>query len=207
MAIKNKTLIGHAPAAKDAQGNLYFGAGNTGRTNGGLDRIYPERYSSAATSSVYLRSLTINQKPFPLSVGVNNLEELSLRYNQNTISIETGIIDYYAKGKGHIRYKLEGNDKMKTGNMVLLIIRSGMKDYRRENINLYLQASNAGNEFNSPEKILMINISPPFWKTWWFRITAVIFIIASIYTFMRWRIQQKFRLNWNDQKKKDKWPN
>ena len=80
-------------------------------TNGGLDRIYPERYSSAATSSVYLRSLAINQKPFPLSTGVNNLEELSLRYNQNTISIETGIIDYYAKGKGHIRYKLKGGDK------------------------------------------------------------------------------------------------
>jgi hypothetical protein len=51
------------------------------------------------------------KKPFPLSIGVYNLEELSLRYNQNTISIETGIIDYYAKGKGHLRYKLEEDNE------------------------------------------------------------------------------------------------
>ena len=51
------------------------------------------------------------KKPFPLSTGINILEKLSLRYNQNTISIETGIIDYHANGKGHIRYKLQKDGK------------------------------------------------------------------------------------------------
>jgi hypothetical protein len=40
------------PMAKDAWGNLYFGTG-TDKGSEGLDRIYPERYSSIATSSVY----------------------------------------------------------------------------------------------------------------------------------------------------------
>ena len=55
--------------------------------------------------------MEINQKPFPLSTGVNNLKELSLQYFENKITIETGIIDYYSKGKRHIRYKLESEGK------------------------------------------------------------------------------------------------
>ncbi len=182
----------HAPAEKDAQGNMYFGGFGTGSE--GLDRIYPQRFFSVPTSCVYLRSLDINQKPFSFSTGVNNLEELSLNYDQSTISIETGIIDYYAKGQGHIRYKLEENGKdinWQYGPAYYTIRYEGLQpgSYR-----LVMQASNVGNEFNSPLKILMINISPAFWNTWWFRITAFIFVIALIYGLMRWRLQQKFRL-------------
>ena len=177
------------PIAKDGNGNLYFGGVNFGAktNNGGLDRIRPERYSSAATSSVYLLSLTINQKPFPLSVGVNNLEQLSLRYNQNTISIETGIIDFYAYGKGHLRYKLisEGNKEDWQYAPAYFTIR--YEKLPAGKYELVLQSSNAGNEYNGPKKILMITISPPFWQTWWFRILAAIVFIAIIYSIMQYR--------------------
>ena len=100
------------PFAKDARGNLYFGTGYS-KGSEGLDCIYPDKFVSASPSSVYFRSFTVNQKPFRLSAGVNSVEELSLRYNQNTINIETGIIDFYAKGNGNLRYKLveDGKDE------------------------------------------------------------------------------------------------
>ncbi len=186
-----------APVTKDARGNLYFGIGwktGTGKLDWGLERIYPERYSAIKAANVYLQSLTINQKPFPLSVGVNSVEELFLRYNQNLISIETGIIDFYTKGKGHIRYKLIREDKDEAwqyGAAYYTIRYDGLLPGKYK---LIMQASNAGDEFNSPEKILLINISPAFWNTWWFRIVAAIFIIVSIYGFIRWRIQRRFRL-------------
>ena len=44
-----------------------------------------------------------------------------------------------------------------------------------------MQASNSNNEFNGPEKILMINISPAFWNTWWFRMVAAIFVLGIFY--------------------------
>jgi len=182
------------PLAKDARGDLYFGTGGE-KGSEGLDRIYPERYSSIATSSVYLRSFTINQKTFPLAVGVNNLEELSLRYNQNTISIETGIIDFYAKGKGHIRYKLisgENKEDWQYSDDAYYTIR--YEKLPPGKYEIVLQASNKGSEFNSPEKILMITISPSFWQTRWFRITAVICIGALFYGLIRWRTQQRYRL-------------
>ena len=191
---KKQNFDSHGPAAKDEEGNLYFGFTNSDRTTGGLDRIYPERYSSARTSSVYLRSLTINQKPFPLSTGVNNLEELSLPYYQNTINIEVGIIDFYANGKGHIRYKLVSGaskeDWQYSDNAYYTIRYEKLPPGKYQ---VVLQASNKGNEFNSPEKILTITITPPFWQTWWFRVTASIFVIGTIYAFIRWRTQQRFR--------------
>ena len=103
-----------APITKDGRGDLYFGIGAantvTGDLNGGLDRVFPERFSPA-TSAVYLNTLSINQKPFSLYTQVNELEELSLKYNQNALSIEAGIIDYYSRKKGKIRYKFGQNDK------------------------------------------------------------------------------------------------
>jgi LytS/YehU family sensor histidine kinase len=59
---------------------------------------------------------------------------------------------------------------------------------------LVIQSSNVNDEFNSPEKALMINISPAFWNTWWFRIVAAVCVIAIIYGVLRWRLLQRFRL-------------
>ena len=179
-------------AAKDARGNLYFGDAGYNDLTIGLDRIYPDRYSSLAT--VYLRSLDINQKPFLLSAGVNNLENLSLKYDQNNINIETGIIDYYAKGKGHIRYKLEENGKDANWQYSPAYFTIRYLGLQPGKYKLTLQASNVGNEFNSPMKILLINISPAFWNTWWCRTIAAFFILGVFYLVIRYRTQKRFRL-------------
>ena len=184
---KKQNFFWFEPVAKDIEGHLYFGAGNPGIANGGLDRIYPERYSSVVTSSIYLRSLTINQKPFSFSTGINDLDELSLRYNQNTISIETGIIDYYAKGKGHIRYKLIRDDQDEEWQYGPAYYTIRYEKLPHGSYKLILQSSNVGNEFNSSEKILTIHISPPFWQTWWFRTIAIVVILLAFYGIYRWR--------------------
>jgi hypothetical protein len=192
------------PVTKDARGDLYFGIGanwgtgqasfsDTGKINlnRGLDRVYPEKFSSV-TSSVYLNALFINRKPFSLYTQVNEHAGLSLKYNQDTIRIEAGIIDYYSGKKDSIRYKLEQNGKPRDWQYPpdYIIRYEGLPpgSYR-----LVIQASNMNNEFNSPEKILMINISPAFWNTWWFRVIAVCCLIGIVYGIMRWRLQQKFR--------------
>ena len=153
-----------APITKDVRGDLYFGIGgkNNGDLNGGLDRVLPERFSSA-TSAVYFDTLFIDQKPFSFYTQVNELGELSLKYDQNTISIEAGIIDYYSRKKGKIRYKFgqtgkEGDWQYPPDNII-----------RYESLSLtphwlVVQSSNINDEFNSPEKILLINISPAFWN-------------------------------------------
>lgn len=184
-----RDYIWYPPITKDAQGRIYTGIGWQAGVNlptWWFDRIYPEKYSAVNSVRVYLSSLTVNQKIFPLSIGVNSLEKLSLKHDQNTLRFETGIINFYSKEKGHIRYRLEKNGQM--GEWIYptdYIIR--LEDLRPARYRLVIQASNASSEFIGPEKILMINIPPPFWETWWFRTVAVLALIGIIYGFMQYR--------------------
>jgi len=177
------------PAAVDGGGNLYFGIGwNAGnaKSNWGLDRIYPERFASENNIQVYLQTLAINQQPFPLSAGLNRLQELTLGHDENNIKIEAGIIDFYAKGKGKIRYKLEADGKAADWQYPQdhAIRLDGLPPaaYR-----LVMQASTYGNEFNSPKKVLNFVINPPFWQTWWFMILAAITLFGSVYAIIQYR--------------------
>ncbi|PWT76266.1 MAG: hypothetical protein C5B59_06920 [Bacteroidetes bacterium] len=183
--------------AEDSQGDIYFGIGrnmdNADSATCGLDRIYAKGYSPLSKATVYFNTLTVKRKS-SMSAAVNNLEELNLQYDQNTIRIETGNIDFYSKGKGHVRYKLEQNGKNEdwqygNANQTILFEALPPGSYR-----LVMQASTANNEFNGPEKILMINISPAFWNTWWFRIVAAILVLSIFYLLVRHRTRQKFKL-------------
>ena len=114
-------------------------------------------------------------------------ETLILQHDQNKIVIETGIIDYYAMGKGHIRYKLEKNGEEEEWQYGTAYHSIRYDDLAPGSYSLVLQASNAGNEFNSPQKVLRMIITPPFWETWWFRSLAVIAFISLLYGIIQYR--------------------
>ena len=179
----------YTPVASDNQGNLYFGMGfylGTTSADWGLDRIFPEQYASIDKPPVYLESLTINQKPFGLFGDLNRLEELKLRHNQNTLRIEVGIIDFYSKEKGNIRYKLDHDGKVSEWQYPPdKVIR--YEDLSPGPYQLVIQASNTAGEYIGPEKTLLITITPPFWQTWWFRILAAVLVIGMIYGFIQYR--------------------
>lgn len=177
-------------ADKDANGNIYYGGGIDGS---GLDKISPAIFAPTI-SDVYLKSLTINQKLFPLKASINYTDTLSLKYDQTKIEIETGIINFYSQGESRLRYKLEGkgiNESWQYAPYYYTIRYDGLPP---GNYKLIMQASSALNKFNGPEKTLFINISPAFWDTWWFRIIAGICAVALIYGLVRWRLRQKYRL-------------
>ena len=174
------------PFINDARGSLYLGAGFDYSSPAGLDRIYTEKHASQYTTIPYLRSLTINRKPITYPGGSENIEQLSLSHAQNTIGVECGIIDYYARGKGHIRYKLELQGKLRDWvypqrNAIQL------DDLVPGEYQLTIQASNVGNVFNSLEKTLKISISPPFWETWWFRVLTLMTGIAIVFGIIQYR--------------------
>jgi signal transduction histidine kinase/streptogramin lyase len=177
---KQNFILGPMPF-RDSDGTLYFASGLFGT---GFDQVNPDKYT-ATSSSVYIQSLRINDAPFPLSTGVNSLQELQLRYFENVIAIETGVIDYYSKGKNTLRYKLEGLDetwRYAPGNYTIWYDGLAPATYT-----LVLQAANASNEFNGPEKKLLIRISPPWWKTWWAYLFYGLCFIALVFYFNRFQ--------------------
>jgi signal transduction histidine kinase/streptogramin lyase len=184
-----KDFVWFPPITKDKDGTIYTGIGwQTGihLPNWWIDRIYPKKYSAVNSVRAYFSSFTVNQKTLPQLTGINNLEKVHLRYDQNVIRIETGIINFYSKEKGNIRYKLEKNGGQ--GEWIYPndhIIR--LEDLRPADYRLTLQASNESKEFIGPVKILAIHISPPYWQTWWFRALVVLVIIGMIYGYVQYR--------------------
>lgn len=171
---------------QDGDGNIYFAGCEA------MDKIAPEKFDLFPAPTVYVQSLEVNQKPFTLPASPNNLQELSLKYFQTSLTFEIGVIDYYAQGETNIRYKLEGlnnNWQYAPGNYVLRFEQLPPGSYK-----LIIQASNSGNNFTGPQKVLSIRVSPAFWNTWWFRLLLAASMIVFLYIVVRRRLQHKFRI-------------
>ena len=168
---------------KDDYGNIYFSGGLFGS---GFNQINPDNYTNTS-SSIYLQSLEVNQRPFPLTTGINNLKELSLRYAENKITLETGVLDFYSKGSSNIRFKLETESKSAKWQYAPANYTIRYEGLQPGIYSLHMQASNAANEFNGPEKVLLINISPPWWQTWWARTIFILALAFSLWGFIQYR--------------------
>jgi len=180
---------------KDGNGNLYFPGHGTGQ---GFSIVKQDRLVST-NASVYLKSIEIRKFNLPSTLSPNSLKELLLSYDQNRISIETGTIDFYSNGKGHIRYKLYGRDGDWQYAPANYLIR--FEELSPGSYTLMMQAGNAGNEFTGPVKTLLIQIRPAFWNTWWFWTITGCFTIFLIYGLIRWRLNQKFKLQLENSEK------
>lgn len=186
----NVTFSSGTPVIKDFNGNLYFPTGIRGAK--GIIKINPEAFRTTyPPSSVYIRSLLVNQQPVP-SFNYISGAQLKLTYDQNNINIQTGIIDYYSNNTCRIRYKLEGlNDTWQYGpaNYIINYDALPAKDYK-----LLIQSSNAADEFNGPVKVLAIAIRPPFWKTWWFYTLMALASLVMLNVLFRIRLRQKMQI-------------
>jgi signal transduction histidine kinase/ligand-binding sensor domain-containing protein len=169
--------------AKDDNGDLYF---TTAGIFKGFKRISPRQFFSPQ-SFIYIKSIAIKEYVLPPSTGANNVQRLELKHFQNRIIIETGTIDLYSQGKNHIRYKLDGEGRKENWQYAPANHTIRYEELPAGTYTLRIQASNVANEFNGPEKVLLINISPPFWQTWWFRIFAILFVMTIFYGFIQYR--------------------
>jgi signal transduction histidine kinase len=167
--------------ANDLSGDLYFFGYH------GLTRINPHTITSTYPPSlIYFKSLDVNQANFSLSTGINNVKNLVLSYAENNISVETGVIDFYSRGKSHIRYRLGKFSSWQYGSAQFTIHYEGLQPGKYQ---LFIQASNNANEFNGPEKILDINIQYPWWKMWWAYSAFAVLLIFSILFIVWYRLK------------------
>jgi streptogramin lyase len=174
----------------DNLGNLYFPSG--WQYGEGFDLVSPDKLRNVYPhASVYIQNLEVAQKPYASRLGVNGISSLSLKHFQNAIVIQTGILDFYSKGKGRIRYKLDGvNNDWQYAPAYYTIRYDGLAP---GNYKLLIQASNAVGDFNGPINSLQIGIAPPLWGTWWFQIIAAVVIVAVVYGVMRWRLHHLYQ--------------
>jgi signal transduction histidine kinase len=179
----------YGPLVEDNQGDLYFFGSY------GLDRVKPDQVKDDYPPSlVYLKSLEINQDTISIPPAFDAEQvKLDLKYFQNKISIETGIIDYYSKGLSKIRYKLDGvNPDWQYGpaNYTIRYEELPPGEYR-----LVMAASNTVNAYNGKEQVLYFNIHPPWWATWKMRVLFGFAFLLLVFGFVQYRSRNLRRRN------------
>jgi signal transduction histidine kinase/ligand-binding sensor domain-containing protein len=167
------------------KGEIYFGGYN------GFNSFYPDSLKdNDLIPPVYITDFQIFNKPVvyggpgaQFQTHINEAKEITLRWKQSVFSFSFYAINYTFPEKNQYAYIMEGFEKEWNNTnasrryVTYTNLDPGEYTFR-------VRASNNDGVWNPKGVSLKINIFPPWWKTWWFRligISAIILIFVSIF--------------------------
>jgi ligand-binding sensor domain-containing protein len=121
-----------------------------------------------------------------------NGDEIRLRYDDNFFSFEFAALDFRSPLKNKYRYKLENYDQT-------WIERSADKryaEYSKVKPGRYvfrITGTNSDGYWNEEGANITIIIQPPWWSSWWFRISALLIFISLVYLVIQLRLMALHR--------------
>ncbi len=122
-----------------------------------------------------------------LQKAINETTELTLSYDQNSLSLEFTALSYVAPAKNRYRYKLEGFDAdwhtVDSKERFAVYTNLDPDDYV-----FRVQGTNEDGVWNEAGTSLKITITPPWWGTWWFRSLAGLMIVSLTFGGYRLRV-------------------
>ncbi len=142
--------------------------------------------SSEGLYVAHYEDLSINQ--VPPNVRIHQLQisgkdttladEYELNYDQNFLTISFEGLSYKSAGNLDFKYKLEGIDRewviRKTPNVQYTTLPPG--DYT-----FSVYAANNDGIWSSEPATMRFSIAPPYWQTWWFRISVGALVLAMMW--------------------------
>ncbi|WP_374164827.1 two-component regulator propeller domain-containing protein [Arcticibacter sp. MXS-1] len=165
----------------------------------GFNIFRPEKVEPlASSSSVQITGLRINNTPFeresPKSVGENlySLQELTLPYEKGAVSVDFTTVEFTAPDKIQYAYFLEGWDKdwnYAGGSRTANYSRLTEGKYR-----LRIKSTDAEGAWIDKERVVVITILPPWWRSWWaFLLYLSIFAAAALAWLRHQRKQEQLK--------------
>lgn len=158
---------------KDSQGNLWLGSAN------GVSRFYPEAERiNRVPPPVYITAINVLEQEVLLS------DFYQLEYDQNYLKFQFVGLSFSAPGSVVYKYRLEGIEKdwqeTRERRVAYPYLPSGNYRFQVKAVN------HDGIESRKPAEI-RFRISPPFWKTWWFRSFLVLVLLFLVGFLAYWR--------------------
>lgn len=168
-------------------GKFYFGGIN------GLDWFYPEniQVSKNVPKLIITGFRLYNKKILPsdstaiLNKNIDELEDISLKYNQNFFTIEFTTLNYINPDKSLFEYKLENfnSDWVFAGNQR----EANFTNVPPGKYKLFVRATNEDGVWSNEVRSIQITIKPPIWRTWPAYVFYLILIIALAYSIFRYQ--------------------
>jgi len=143
----------------------------------------------------FIPDVNLSNKPLPkFFIEATRLkqilsEQISLPYSQNDVELRFNVINFTDPEENRFAYRLlNENDsawrELNTRNVVIL----GKLSPGNHSIQVKLYSVN--NRWPAQSKMVDIIITPPFWKTSWFILLIVSFLMGTTYFFYRRRLRQ-----------------
>jgi len=167
---------------KHSNGTMIFG-GISGVNWFSPDKITPNPYNAIpAITGIYINDtlMTCDSAMY--------VQKLVLPYSRNTVSFTLRALEYTAPAYNKFAYMLSGLDKdwVYTTNDKVRYSNLEPGEYK-----FLLKASNNEGKWNDKPEQIIIVIEPPFWRTWWFRLTllsigvSVVLVVVRYYTYLK----------------------
>ncbi len=158
---------------RNTRGEMFFGGSN------GMIRFHPD----SIKDNPYIPPIMITafkkfDKIVPLDSAISETHSIEMSYKENVFSLEFAALNYTSPEKNQYAYKLEGfdNDWMYCGTRryaTYTNLDGGSYIFR-------VKGSNNDGIWNEEGTSIVVIVTPPFWKTWWFRTFGFIAILLSV---------------------------
>jgi len=150
---------------KRRDGSLIFGG------NLGFEVIRPEKIISTTPVAhieltkflLFNKEITVHQKNSPLNKSISFSDKITLKYLQSSFSIDYSALDFLDPGKIEYSYKLDNFDR--TWNNVGNQHRATYTNLPPGKYVFRVKSVQRNGKSTSDERILNINLLPPWWKT------------------------------------------
>jgi len=153
-------------------------------TLNGFVQFDPKEFLNRKESPIYLNDFKVFYESRPLDKPFYEIKDINLTYKDYIFSLEFRLNDYTAPLYNKYTYWLSGFEKgwqiPGTDNRVTYY------NIPPGKYTLKVKGCNSFGKWNKQPLEININITPPFWKTWWFR-SIVALTIAGIICLVVWR--------------------
>ncbi|MDM8551556.1 two-component regulator propeller domain-containing protein [Desulfobacterales bacterium HSG2] len=174
---------------KSHSGELFFGGTN------GFSAFYPDQIrDNPHVPPVVITDFQLANKRVPiggesvLRQSVLETDHLTLSHSDRVFSFEFAALNYRASGKNRYRYKMEGFEEewneVDSARRFATYTNLDPGEYVFRVI-----GSNNDGLWNEEGTSVRITVTPPWWKTLWFRASVLILVIALIFGGFSWRVR------------------
>jgi ligand-binding sensor domain-containing protein/signal transduction histidine kinase len=179
-------------AARSVDGSLHFG-GINGLTSFRPEAIRDNPYPPPVVITDFLvfnRPLRAGQQRDggTLKGAIEDAREITLSYRDSVLSLEFAALHFADPQRNSYMYQLDGFDQ----GWVSTDAGKRFATYTNLDPGRYVfrvRASNKDGVWNEAPTALAITITPPVWKTWWFRLAAAAAAAGIGYALLRLRVR------------------
>lgn len=187
--LQSDSFLYYSAYAKSQNDEMFFGGTN------GFNAFYPDQIvDNLAPPPVVITDFQLANEPVPiggdsiLQKSILETDELVLSYQDNVFSFEFAALNYRTPEKNRYKYKMEGFEEEwnEVGSTRRFATYTNLDpgDYVFRVI-----ASNNDGVWNEEGASIKITITPPWWRTTWFRIGLGLLVIGLLAVGYSWRVR------------------